>query len=138
KIVTYDKLVEWGLSNPLKRHKHSPYKLINVLYPQKFTPYQFRKIPQGSATNKDQLKQQFAKMLAKEKINFSDVPIQVTQEMLIKYRFSGALDYFQNSPSKFIMELFPDSFNISEFNKTNRYWLDDKNAYKAIIKLIKD
>lgn len=138
KIVKYDKLVEWGLSNPLKRFNHSPYRLINALYPQKFTPYQFRKIPQGTATKKSRLKKHFFKMLTQENIAFRNIPKHVNQEMLIKYRFSGALDYYQNSPSRFIMDLFPGSFNIREFNRTNYYWQDANNAYNEIVKLVKE
>ncbi len=136
-IVTYDQLVEWGLSNPLKRHNHSPYSLVNALYPNRFSRYQFRKIPQRTATDKELLKIQFFNMLSNEKFEFVDVPKYITQEMLIKYKFSGALKYFQNSPSKLIMDLFPNQFDIHEFNKKNRYWKSDHNIKQAIVDLIK-
>lgn len=44
-VITYDLLVEWGFSNPLKRHHHSPYELINTMYPGIFEPFEFRKTP---------------------------------------------------------------------------------------------
>lgn len=136
-VVTCDQLVKWGLSNPLKRYGDSPFRLIDTLYPNKFSPYQFRKIPQRTATNKDSLRKQFYKMLNKENIKFVDVPKHVTQVILIKHQFSGALSYFQSSPSKLIMYLFPNQFAISEFNKTNRYWKNDVHVKQAIKNLIK-
>lgn len=136
-VVTYDQLVEWGLSNPLKRHGDSPFQLIDTLYPNKFTPYQFRKIPQGTATNRESLKVQFFKMLNKENIDLEDAPKYVTQEVLIKHQFSGALSYFQSSPSRLMMYLFPNQFDIDEFNKTNRYWKNDEHVKQAITNLIK-
>src|SRR5699024_5450186 len=42
------------------------------------------------------------------------------------------------SPSRFIMDLFPGSFNIREFNRTNYYWQDANNAYNEIMKLIEE
>jgi hypothetical protein len=47
--VNYDLLVEWGFSNPLKRHGHSPYRFMNALYPGRFKETDFKKIPQGYA-----------------------------------------------------------------------------------------
>lgn len=57
-LVTNDKLIEWGLCNPLKRHGYSPYQLINALYSDMFKPYQFRKIPQKYVISLPMLQQE--------------------------------------------------------------------------------
>lgn len=56
--------------------------------------------------------------------------------MLNRNRLHGALQYFNNSPSKLIQSLFPDSFNSNEFIKTNRYWQDINNVRKTIFDII--
>ncbi|MHA6250887.1 hypothetical protein [Oceanobacillus sp. CAU 1775] len=137
KIVTYDLLIKWGFSNPLKRYHDSPFELINAIYPDTFRPFQFRKIPNGYAKNKEILKGHFLIMLEMEKISFSDVPRLVTQELLYKYKFNGALSYYNQSPARFIMDLFPNAFSIKDFNKPQRYWHDVEIARKAILELIK-
>lgn len=75
-------------------------------------------------------------MLKKENIEFSDVPQCVTQELLVRYRLSGALKYYDNSPSKMIISLFPDKFDIKSFNKVRGYWKNRENVKKAIKNLI--
>lgn len=76
-------------------------------------------------------------MLKTEKISFQEVPRKVNQEMLIKYRFSGALSYYNNSPSKFIMSLFPNQFTIEDFSRPQGYWQDVETTRAVIINLMK-
>jgi len=136
RMMTYDLLIKWGFSNPSKRHKDSPFQLINEMYPGSFKPYQFRKIPQGHTKNKEMLKDQFITMLKEEHIAFHDVPKKVTQEILYKYRFNGAMAYYNQSPAKLIMALFPNAFTIEDFIKPQRYWHDIESAKTAIFSLI--
>lgn len=134
-VITYDQLIKWGLSNPLKRWNHSPYQLINAIYPNMFSPTDFRKSPQRSSVENEFLIKQFYNMLEKENIEFNDVPKKVTQEMLIKYRFSAALKHYSNSPSELILSLFPNQFSLNDFNKKNQYWHDENNVKAAVEKL---
>ncbi|MEC5422914.1 hypothetical protein QGM71_05290 [Virgibacillus sp. C22-A2] len=136
-VVSYDKLVEWGFSNPLKRHNDSPYQLMNSIYPNRYKPFQFKKVPQRWSKDLIMLRTHFLEMLQKEKISFYEVPEKVNQEMLLKYRFSGAMSKCNNSPSKFIMTLFPHDFNQEDFPKTQGYWHDIHIARNTILKLIK-
>ncbi|BDG37516.1 hypothetical protein [Saccharococcus caldoxylosilyticus] len=135
--VNYDLLVEWGFSNPLKRHGHSPYRFMNALYPGRFKETDFKKIPQGYATNREFLKEQFMDMLRQEKIRFEDVPKKVTRQMLMKHRFSAALKHHRNSPLEFIQYLFPNQFSLDDFRtKPNGYWKDIDNVKREIMDLI--
>jgi len=127
KISTCDQLVKWGFSNPLKRWGDSPFKLMNALYPYKFTNTDFRSLPQGTSKNQEFLKRQFISIIEKEKIEFKEIPKKVTQSMLIKHRFSAAIKHHNSSPSKFIMSLFPDDFTIQEFNTPNGHWKNERN-----------
>ncbi|WP_067729148.1 hypothetical protein [Oceanobacillus damuensis] len=136
KFITYDLLIKWGLSNPLKRHKDSPFQLINEMYPGVFKPYQFRKIPQRHARNKEILKEQFFAMLKEEQIALHEIPQKVTQEILYRYRFNGAMSYYKQSPSKFIMALFPNEFTQKDFIRPQGYWHDIEAAKSAIFRLI--
>lgn len=136
KFITYDLLIEWGLSNPLKRHNHSPYQLINAMYPNVFSPHQFRKIPNNFGLKKHQIKEQFLYMLKKERIAFDDIPKKVTLEMLQKFRFYAALNYHDKSPSKLIMELFPNEFTIEDFNKPQGYWHNIKVVRRTVLNLL--
>ena len=135
-VVTYDQLVEWGFTNPLKRYGYSPYNLINALYPGKFDQYDFRKVPQGSTNDQSMVIKQFFKILEKENIKFNDVPKKVTQEMLNRHRLNCALKHINNSPSELIKSLFPEQFNNNDFIKTNRYWQDVRNVKKTIFDII--
>nr|WP_304216822.1 DUF4046 domain-containing protein [Fredinandcohnia onubensis] len=137
-VITYDQLIKWGFSNPLKRWGDSPFKLINALYPNMFTHNDFRSLPQGSSTNKKFLKNQFLAMLEKEKIEFENIPKKVTQNMLIKYRFSAPIKNHNGSPSKFIMFLFPGAFTLQEFNTPNGYWKKEQNIKATIDYLLQE
>jgi hypothetical protein len=137
-VITYQKLIKWGLANPLKRWNDSPFQLINAIYPNMFRPTDFRKSPQRSSFDKAFLIRQFYYMLEKEQIQFCDVPHKVTQELLIKYRFSAALKHFSNSPSELINSLFPDLFSQQDFKKKNKYWHDINNVKAAVKKLCND
>lgn len=136
KHITYDLLINWGFSNPLKRHENSPYQLINTIYPGAFKPYEFRKIPQRFTTNKEMLKEQFINMVEREKIAFQEIPQKVTQDLLYKYKFHGAMTYYRNSTSKFIMSLFPDKFIPKDFIRPQGYWNQIESARNAILDLI--
>ncbi|MED3723039.1 hypothetical protein P4531_01540 [Geobacillus stearothermophilus] len=130
-------LVEWGFSNPLKRYGYSSFRLMNALYPGRFKETEFKKIPQGYAMNREFLSEQFMDMLRQEKIRFEDVPKKVTQQMLIKHRFSAALKHHRNSPLEFIQYLFPNQFSLDDFHtKPNGYWKDIDNVKRAIMDLI--
>lgn len=136
KFITYNLLIKWGFSNPLKRHNHSPFQLINEIYPGVFKPYQFRKIPQKHARNKKILKDQFFAMLQKEQIAFHEIPQKIRLELLYRYRFHGAMKYYNRSPSKFIMDLFPNQFTQEDFIRPQGYWHDVESAKTAILSLI--
>ncbi|WP_163526875.1 hypothetical protein [Halobacillus ihumii] len=82
------------------------------------------------------LSKQFIEMLKIECISFEDAPEKVTQQMLIKYKFGTALKYHNGSPSKFILFLFPDQFNVNMFNKPNRYWKSIEHGKRAIEDLL--
>lgn len=131
-------LINRGLSNPLKRFGHSPFQLINALYPGMFKEIDFKKIPHRYAENKRFLREQFFDMLKKENIPLEEAPRKITQQMLVNYRFSGALKHHEGSPSKFILSLFPNLLTINDFHtKPNGYWKDIANVRQAIEELIK-
>ncbi|UOR11675.1 DUF4046 domain-containing protein [Halobacillus amylolyticus] len=137
-VVTYERLIEWGFSNPLKRWGDSPFKLINTIYPNEFTYTDFRSVPKGYGRNKELLSRHFIKMLEKEHIPFEEAPKKVTQQMLIRHRFSGALKHHNGSPSKLILSLFPDQYDITMFTKPNRYWENVDNGKQAIEELLRE
>jgi hypothetical protein len=138
KIITCETLIAWGFSNPLKRFEHSPFQLINALYPGRFKPTEFKKSPQRSSKVPDFLRKQFFHMLEQEGIQFKDIPKKVTQELLNKYRFSAALKQYNGSPSKLILSLFPNDFSLQDFNTPNGFWKDENNIRKAFEKLLRD
>jgi hypothetical protein len=135
--VNRDLLVKWGLSNPLKRYGDSPFRLMNALYPGIFKEIDFKKIPEGYANDKQFLKEQFMDMLRKENIPLEEAPKKVTQRMLLKHRFSGALKNHHGSPSKLMSYLFPGLFSADHFHmKPNKYWKDISNVKRVITDLI--
>ncbi|MGG3738372.1 hypothetical protein [Aeribacillus pallidus] len=135
--VNYDLLIKWGISNPLKRYGDSPFRLIDTLYPGVFKETDFKKIPHRYANNSNFLREQFLDMLTKENISLEDASKKVTQQMLIKYRFSGVLKKHQGSPSKLMSYLFPGLFSADSFHmKPNGYWKDISNVKRAIMDLI--
>jgi hypothetical protein len=76
-------------------------------------------------------------MLRKENIPLKDAPKKVTQQMLIKYRFSGALKNHHGSPSKLMSYLFPGLFSADHFHtRPNGFWKDISNVKRFIIDLI--
>jgi hypothetical protein len=137
-VVTFQLLVKWGFSTPLKRWGHSPYKLINALYPGAFKEVDFRSVPQRYWNNHDTLKKQIKEMLAYENINLVDAPIKVTQKMLIDYRLGTALKSHDGSPSKLFLSLFPNQFQFHDFHKTNGYWKNIDNVKVTIEELVKN
>ncbi len=135
--VNRDLLVKWGFSNPLKRYGYSPFRLMSALYPGIFKETDFKKIPQGYANDKQFLKKQFMDMLRKENIPLEEAPKKVTQRMLLKHRFSGALKNHHGSPSKLMSYLFPGLFSADHFHmRPNGYWKDISNVKRVITDLI--
>jgi hypothetical protein len=135
--VNYVLLIKWGFSNPLKRYGDSPFRLIDTLYPGVFKETDFKKIPHHYINDRNFLREQFFNMLKRENISLEDAPKKVTQQMLIKYRFSAALKAHQNSPSKLILYLFPGLFSADSFHmRPNGYWKDISNVKRAIMDLI--
>jgi hypothetical protein len=57
--VDYDLLIKWGFSNPLKRHGHSPFRLMDALYPGVFKETYFKKIPQRYVNDRNFLRTNF-------------------------------------------------------------------------------
>jgi hypothetical protein len=136
-IISNKILIQWGFSNPLKRHGYSPFKLLNKLYPGQFKETDFKKVPHHYYENKSRLKKQFLDMIEKEQIPFNEIPKKVSQEMLISHGLSTALNSFANSPSKFISSLFPNYFSIDDFAvKPNGYWKDISNVRQTIEQLL--
>ncbi|WP_405103646.1 hypothetical protein [Oceanobacillus sp. FSL H7-0719] len=137
-FITYDLLVEWGFSNPLKRHNHSPYELVNAMYPNVFSPFEFRKTPHKYARDNMHLREQFLNMLQSEGIAFQETPRKVTQETLNKYKFSGTMQVYKNSPATFIQSLFHNEFKIEDFNKPQRHWHNVESVKKEISRIMEE
>jgi hypothetical protein len=136
-IISNKILIQWGFSNPLKRHGFSPFRLLNKLYPDQFKETDFKKVPHHYYENTSKLKKQFLKMIDKEQIPFNEIPKKVNQEMLFNHGFSTSLNSFSNSPSKFISSLFPNDFSINDHAiKPNGYWKDLSHARRAIEELL--
>lgn len=137
KFIDNKKLIEWGLSNPLKRHGYSSFRLLQQLYPNKFKETDFKKTPAGYRKDIPLLKKHFRSMLSQEKIAMKDVPEKVTRAMLVKYRFGGVICSYSNSVSALITAIFPEYFSIHDFKmKPNNYWDDLTNAKFAIENLL--
>ena len=138
-VINYNTLIKWGFSNPLKRYGHSPFRLVEAMYPNLFKETDFKKVPHHYSKDNTALKKQFLNMLEKEQISLEDVPYKVNRDMLVTYRFSSVLSSYSNSVSKFITSLFPDDFSIENFSmRPNGYWQNLSNTREAIQQLLKD
>ena len=137
-FITYNLLMEWGFSNPLKICNHSPYELINTIYPNVFSPFEFRKTPNKYARDKMHLREQFLNMLRSEGIAFHEIPRKVTQEILNKHKFSGAMQAYNNSPVHFIQDLFPNEFKIENFNRPQRHWHNVESAKREVLRIMEE
>ncbi|WP_066175583.1 DUF4046 domain-containing protein [Bacillus marinisedimentorum] len=137
-VVMCDRLVQWGLIQPLKLLGYSPFRFIDTLYSGRFREIDFKTVPQGYGKNTRFLRELFLAMLEKEQIAFHEVPEKVTQQMLIKHRFSSALKYHKGSPSELILNLFPDKFDINDFHTKNGHWKNVDNVKAEINKLIEE
>lgn len=137
-VAKVETLVRWGFSNPLKRYGHSPFLLINTLYPDEFNVFEFESVPQRYWNNQNHARARVMEIIKKEKINFNQLPMKVTQEMLIKHGMSTLLKKYNGSPSKLLLSLFPSDFSVEQFRKTNRFWKDPNNIKNTINSLLKD
>ena len=73
-VINYNTLIKWGFSNPLKRYGHSPFRLVEAMYPNLFKETDFKKVPHHYSKDTTALKKQFLNMLEKEQISLDDVP----------------------------------------------------------------
>ncbi|MGD7053010.1 hypothetical protein [Sutcliffiella horikoshii] len=137
-VAKVETLVSWGFSNPLKRYGHSPLRLINALYPDEFNVSDFESVPQRYWNNPNHAQERIMEIIHEENIPFKQLPVKVTQEMLIKYGLSTLLKKHNGSPSQLLLSLFPSDFSIDQFRKTNRYWKDIHNVKNTIDSLLKD
>ncbi|KAB7706552.1 hypothetical protein F9802_10150 [Bacillus aerolatus] len=136
-VVNCELLLKWGVSNPLKRHGDSPFRLLHAIYPNHFKATDFKKTPQRYRKDNATLKKQIIEILQKENIFLEDVPKKVNRDLLVRYRLSGVLSYHSNSVSKLFCFLFPEHFSIEDFPaKPNGYWEDLSHAKRAIEHLL--
>ncbi|MFD1360925.1 hypothetical protein [Lentibacillus salinarum] len=138
KVVTHQWLVERGFSAPLKQFDHSPFKLVDAVYPGKFKEVNFKSVPQRFWNDENKIRQRFNEMLKAEGIGFYDAPLSVTQNMLIKHKLGTALKRHNGSPSKFILSLFPECFSTKDFRPPNGSWKDHDFVKITIEDLIKN
>ncbi|QFT90642.1 hypothetical protein FIU87_18515 [Bacillus sp. THAF10] len=138
KNITMELILEWGMSNALKRNGNSLFKLINAIYPGEYTVFDFKSVPQGFWDNAENARKRIFEMIETEDISFHEIPTKVTQELLIRYHFGTLLKRHKGSSSQLICSLFPADFSKAQFRKTNRYWKDIQNVRTTINSLLKD
>lgn len=71
-FITCPVLLKWGFANPLKRHGHSPFRLVNAMYPNRFKETDFKNPPQGYRKDIASLKQQICNILQEENSWFTN------------------------------------------------------------------
>ncbi len=138
--------------NFLKRYKlhaiyveyNSLYKIIDVLFPQKYMPWELNRVPPNYWDNKEnRLKaiQWFYSKLIEDKVIECEKDILSINDLgtlLKEYRLEGlAVLHFNSSTYEFWSEIFPNKFFAWEFPLTTRnYWSNKNNRTVALRELI--
>jgi hypothetical protein len=118
----YVLLKKYGIQfNSLKNLKIGQYDLINAIYPGKFKPWEFNKVP-PNYWNKRTGKQA-VKWLIEERLQWSkeDIIKNLTVGVFRKNTLSGMLStLFHNSPFEAISTTYPGKFKKSDFKRQGK------------------
>ena len=120
---------------------NSPIKAIELIYPNKFKPWELNQVPQGywSCINNGI---EATRWLIEEKLKLTDDELKerLSQKMFVDNGLCSMLSHcFNNSPIKAIELTYPNKFKPWEFNQVpHGYWDDDQNKINAIHWLIEE
>ncbi|MGU8835462.1 DUF4046 domain-containing protein [Clostridium perfringens] len=118
----------------LQHFDNSPYKLIDLAYPNKFKEWEFKAAPKECWCSIDK-GVEATKWLIEKKLNLSDDELkkQLSRKLFKDNNLdSMLLCCFNNSPYKAINSAYPKKFEEWEFENVPRdYWNNKKNGIKA-------
>lgn len=134
-------LKEKGFSDILNIFNDDIYEMLDFVYPNKFKPWQIKKIKNNYWDNEEHRKNAI-KWLVEEKLGIkedSECKI-LTRKMFVDYGLGGMLKlYYSNSPTKAIDYVYGDDYKAWELGRVpNKFWKDEKNRVDALVWLFKE
>lgn len=118
----------------------SPYEAINLAYPNKFKPWEFKMSPMGIWKDKDNIIKA-TKWLIEDKLKLTDEELKecLSQKLFYENGLRGMLGVLKDSPYEAINLAYPNKFKPWEFKQvSNNYWDDKHNGIKAVKWLIEE
>lgn len=124
--LSYKIFKENGLGSMLSVfYKGNPYNALNSIYPNKYKPWDLKRICWDNNIAKEAIK-----WLIEEKLQLTDEELKknLSQKMFIENGLSGMLQqYFNGSPYAAINSVYPNKFKKWEFKCVgNNYWNKEK------------
>lgn len=127
--LSYKTFKDNGLGSMLDIfYKKNAYNAINDIYPNKFKPWEFKKIYMSSWT-KEKSKEAI-KWLIEEKLKLTDEELknELSQKLFMDNGLSGMLQQcFNNSPYEAVNSVYPNKFRHWEFKYIGKnYWSKER------------
>jgi hypothetical protein len=133
KIVTYQFLVEVGLTVPLNKFfGWSLYSYLNAVFPQRYKPWEMNFSPRGFFNEKENIVLAVKWMVEeKMKIPMEELTVydvwerglgkKITKEIFSFYGLREVLAQYNNSPGKILIDVYPEKF-LSWFSPSRFKW----------------
>ncbi|MCS0543240.1 hypothetical protein NXY55_24990, partial [Aeromonas veronii] len=102
------------------------------LFPDDFTIQEFN-TPNGHWKNERNIKARIDNLLQVKQISHHDIPKIFTKKFFIDNKLYGLLQEFHASPIQLVMKLYPNEFDITDFQRVpNKFWYDEENRILAL------
>ncbi len=130
---------EAGLAGMIKRFNGSTYKVLNIVYPNQYKPWELKSIPKGYWTIETAI--DAIKWLIEEKLNWSheDVKNKLTKEIFKKYKLYSMLNsIFDGSIYMVLNATYPDEYKRWEIKPIPKSYWTRETEIEAIKWLIEE
>ncbi|WP_404468957.1 hypothetical protein [Sutcliffiella horikoshii] len=121
-FVTKEVIKQNKLFGLLNYYRSVP-KLIKFVYKDKYEDTDFQRVPKGHWEHIQNIKLYFEKCLQQHGYTMEDIPAIAKVEVLVSWGFSNPLKRYGDSPFQLINAIYPNKFNVFDFNCVpQRYW----------------